>query len=294
MNSLKICLLFFVFVLNQFFLHASQTDTIYVLTDCKFLKDSSDERYFITPIVNIDTIIAEKNSLYDALPVPLKTYQDIEQSITFMPVILKLFLEPDLEIILNLEIDENGKIDNFRFIKQTNKNYESLIIDSLMKVQFKPATFGNKNIKLNIILPIKIRFIFNKYIPDILFFEKEITSLSREKLIAFKTFIAEKHIPDEVIWLRKAEKDIAEGKIHLLNVGMMEAPINTDEQIELTERYGFKYLYLGCVIPYGYQAYNDKMMEYLNKINGIGWFQEFWSEYVELVNKERDEMFRVK
>ena len=294
MNNSKICSLFFVFIFNQFCLQASQTDTIYVLTNCEFLKDSSDERYFITPIVKIDTIIAEKNSLYDALPIPLKTYQDIEQSITFMPVILKLFLESELEIILNLEIDENGEIDNFRFIKQTNKNFETLIIDSLVKVQFRPATYGNKNIKLNVIMPIKINFLFENYFQDTLRVEKELSYFNSNKLRAFNKFIAEKFIPNEIIWSRKAEKDIANQKIYLLRTGMIDAPINTEKQKELTENYGFNYIYLGCVIPDGYNGYNSTMMEYLNRLNGFGWYQKFWKEYIDLVNEEQNEMFKIK
>ena len=274
-----IILLSIIFLFNYSYAESEIKDSIYILKNCDFLKDSANERYYVTPIVKIDTITADKNSPYDTLPIPLKTYKDIEHSITFLPVILKLFLKPELEIIINIEIKKNGSIGKIRFLKQTYEHFEQLILDSLRNVLFKPAIYKNEKINLNIIMAIKIYFNITKYIPDTLLVEKDITSLSHEIFKAFNKFIAEKHISNETIWQRKAEQDIVQGKARLFMGGMV---IETEKQKKLAKNYGFEFIYTGCITLQGYEVYNNRIMEYLNKINGNGWYQKFWEEYVEL------------
>lgn len=286
--------LFIVFLFSHSFSQPVLKDSIYILKDCDFLRDSSIERYFITPEVKIGNIIPIGNSLIDELPVALKSVEEIEHSIYFDPFVLKLYTKPRYDIVLGFEIDANGNVENFSVIKGAHNQFNSSILDALENIQFRPAIYNGSKIKLKVSIDIKINFVFEKYFQDTLKVERKLDYFSSNNIRAFTKFIAERNIPDEVIWSRKAETDIEQNIIYLLRVGMIDAPINTEKQKELTKRYGFDYLYLGCVIPYGYQAYNNKMMEYLNKLNGVGWYQEFWEEYIELTNEEREEMYKVK
>lgn len=98
-----------------------------------------------------------------------------------------------------------------------------------------------------------------------------------------------KTLSGEEIWEQDAEKDISEGKIRLISIAGFEPFVDYKKQLELFHKYGFEATFMGCVRPQpGYEAYNKKMFEYLEKLNGKGWYSKFQKEYEELLRSERE------
>jgi hypothetical protein len=98
-----------------------------------------------------------------------------------------------------------------------------------------------------------------------------------------------KNLSSEEIWEQDAEKDISEGKIQLISIAGFEPFVDYKKQLELFHKYGFEATYMGCVRPQpGYEAYNKKMFEYLEKLNGKGWYSKFKEEYQELLKSETE------
>lgn len=73
-----------------------------------------------------------------------------------------------------------------------------------------------------------------------------------------------------------AEADIRKGDIHLISYGL-KYPIPNEDS--LTKVFGFYYDNRGCVVSDTElvleKVYNDKVIKYLEKRNGKGWYQRF-------------------
>lgn len=74
-----------------------------------------------------------------------------------------------------------------------------------------------------------------------------------------------------------AKRDIKNGKIQILETGLILPEPNTDWNKEqeaekkTEEQFGYKSVYLGCTVTHGIGIYNAVMEDYLNKINGKNW-----------------------
>jgi hypothetical protein len=74
-----------------------------------------------------------------------------------------------------------------------------------------------------------------------------------------------------------ANRDIKNGKIQLLETGLIspEPNIAWDKKQEaekkLEKQFGYKSVYLGCIVTHGIVIYNSVMEDYLDKVNGKNW-----------------------
>ena len=74
-----------------------------------------------------------------------------------------------------------------------------------------------------------------------------------------------------------ANRDIKNGKIQILETGLILPEPNVDwdkkQQAEklLEKQFGFKSVYLGCIVTHGIGIYNSVMEDYLEKVNGKNW-----------------------
>jgi len=81
-----------------------------------------------------------------------------------------------------------------------------------------------------------------------------------------------------------AKRDIKDGRIQLVTYGL---PVDNWVEIKnITKKYGFEYVTMGCIVNnMGHEKYNDVMIEYLNKTNGKGWRNRMDKEIAELNKK---------
>ena len=74
-----------------------------------------------------------------------------------------------------------------------------------------------------------------------------------------------------------AKGDIKNGKIQLLETGLIlpEPNIDWDKKQDVEKRlqkqFGYKSIYLGCIVTHGIGIYNSVMEDYLEKVNGKNW-----------------------
>ena len=74
-----------------------------------------------------------------------------------------------------------------------------------------------------------------------------------------------------------AKRDIKNGKIQLLETGLIlpEPNIDWDKKQDVEKRlekqFGYKSIYLGCIVTHGIGIYNSVMEAYLEKVNGKNW-----------------------
>ena len=74
-----------------------------------------------------------------------------------------------------------------------------------------------------------------------------------------------------------ANRDIKNGKIQILETGLIlpEPNVDWDKKQEaakkLEKQFGYKSLYLGCIVTHGIGIYNSVMEHYLEKVNGKNW-----------------------
>ena len=74
-----------------------------------------------------------------------------------------------------------------------------------------------------------------------------------------------------------ANRDIKNGKIQILETGLIlpEPNVDWDKQQEaekkLEKQFGYKSVYLGCIVTHGIGIYNSVMEDYLEKVNGKDW-----------------------
>jgi len=74
-----------------------------------------------------------------------------------------------------------------------------------------------------------------------------------------------------------ANRDIKDGKIQILETGLIlpEPNVDWDKKQEaekkLEKQFGYKSVYLGCIVTHGIGIYNSVMEDYLEKLNGKNW-----------------------
>jgi hypothetical protein len=71
-----------------------------------------------------------------------------------------------------------------------------------------------------------------------------------------------------------AKRDIKNGKVQILSGGLaLSVPTDREKEIEkeLEKQYGYKSVYLGCIVTHGMGIYNTVMDHYLEKRNGKNW-----------------------
>ncbi len=74
-----------------------------------------------------------------------------------------------------------------------------------------------------------------------------------------------------------AKRDIKNGKVQLLETGLIEPSPNVDwdkqQKIEkiIANHFGYKSVYLGCIVTHGIGIYNDVVEDYLDKVNRNNW-----------------------
>lgn len=74
-----------------------------------------------------------------------------------------------------------------------------------------------------------------------------------------------------------ANRDIKNGKIQILQAGLILPEPNADwdkkqeAERKLEKQFGYKSVYLGCVVTHGIGIYNSVMADYLKKVNGKDW-----------------------
>lgn len=74
-----------------------------------------------------------------------------------------------------------------------------------------------------------------------------------------------------------AKRDIKNGKVQFLETGLILSTVNEDldkqqkaEKI-IANQFGYKSIYLGCIVTHGIGIYNDVVEDYLDKVNGNNW-----------------------
>lgn len=81
-----------------------------------------------------------------------------------------------------------------------------------------------------------------------------------------------------------AKEDIKNGTVQIIEVSGLIIRYDKDQpdyftKESIAEKYGFKYINLGCIYPgNGFYHYNDVMYKYLEKMNGKGWQRKFEDE----------------
>ena len=74
-----------------------------------------------------------------------------------------------------------------------------------------------------------------------------------------------------------AKRDIKNGKIQILETGLILPEPNVDwvkkqeTKEKLEEQFGYKSVYIGCIVRHGIGIYNSVMEDYLEKVNGKNW-----------------------
>jgi hypothetical protein len=74
-----------------------------------------------------------------------------------------------------------------------------------------------------------------------------------------------------------ARRDIKNGKIQILETGLIlpTANVDRDKQQKAEEitasHFGYKPVYLGCIVTNGIENYNRIMESYLDELNGKDW-----------------------
>ena len=74
-----------------------------------------------------------------------------------------------------------------------------------------------------------------------------------------------------------ANRDIKNGKIQILETGLIlrEPNVDWDKKQEaekkLEKQFGYKSVYLGCIVTHGIGIYNSVMEDYLENVNGKNW-----------------------
>lgn len=74
-----------------------------------------------------------------------------------------------------------------------------------------------------------------------------------------------------------AKRDIKNGKVQLLETGLILPSPNVDwdkqqKAEKITANYfGYKLIYLGCIVTHGIDIYNNVVEDYLDKVNGNNW-----------------------
>ncbi|CAN5787905.1 hypothetical protein BH11BAC3_BH11BAC3_41260 [soil metagenome] len=74
-----------------------------------------------------------------------------------------------------------------------------------------------------------------------------------------------------------ANRDIKNGKIQILETGLIlpEPNVNWDKKQEaekkIEKQFGYKSVYLGCIVTHGIGIYNSVMESYLENVNGKNW-----------------------
>lgn len=74
-----------------------------------------------------------------------------------------------------------------------------------------------------------------------------------------------------------AKRDIKNNKIQILKTGLTLPEPNVDwnkkqdAENKIAERFGYKFISLGCSVTNGTDIYNDVMEDYLKKVNGKNW-----------------------
>ena len=118
--------------------------------------------------------------------------------------------------------------------------------------------FRKQNYKRRIVLTIPIAFIFFSC-ADIIMTATNYYGLNEE----YNYF--------------SANRDIKNGKIQILETGLMlpEPNVDWDKKQEaekkLEMQFGYKSVYLGCIVTNGIDIYNSVMENYLEKVNGKNW-----------------------
>lgn len=91
-----------------------------------------------------------------------------------------------------------------------------------------------------------------------------------------KTVISHYGLDEEYNYF-SAKRDIKNGKVLILETGLtLPTPnINWDKQQAAEEitanRFGYKTVYLGCIVTNGIGIYNSVVEDYLDKVNGKNW-----------------------
>lgn len=84
-----------------------------------------------------------------------------------------------------------------------------------------------------------------------------------------------------------AKNDISKGEIKILTFG--EPALNPDLELEICQKYGFRYENLGCVIypqkVNSADCYNKVVNEYLEKRNGKFWKEKLNKDLEKIIGK---------
>lgn len=120
--------------------------------------------------------------------------------------------------------------------------------------------FREKNYKNRILLTVPICFILFAFV------------------VISKTAIYYYGLTEEYNYFT-AKRDIRNGKIQLLDTGLILPDPNTnfdwnktqDAERKIEKLFGYKSIYLGCTVTNGISVYNSVMVDYLEKVNGNNW-----------------------
>ena len=92
-----------------------------------------------------------------------------------------------------------------------------------------------------------------------------------------------------------ANRDIKNGKIQILETGLILPEPNVDwgktqeAEKKLEKQFGYKSVYLGCVVTHGIGIYNSIMEDYLEKVNGENWRKKQQRMIDSLMNSKNPE-----
>ena len=92
-----------------------------------------------------------------------------------------------------------------------------------------------------------------------------------------------------------AKRDIKNGKIQILETGLILPEPNVDwvkkqeTEKKLEEQFGYKSVYLGCIVRHGIGIYNSVMEDYLEKVNGENWRKKQQRMIDSLMNSKNPE-----
>ena len=84
---------------------------------------------------------------------------------------------------------------------------------------------------------------------------------------------------------REAREDIANGRIRIRVIGLVIRTVPEDDENDLTDKFGFRNLYMGCVGTPCDFTYNQLMANYLDSLNGAGWQERLQAEFKSLNEK---------
>ena len=170
-----------------------------------------------------------------------------------------LVFENDEEVLLT---DSTGTI-YLKIISQDEPNGIEYAFITLENIKLTYFTRDTNAIIINDLLPGKypVKYKAAGY------------SEVRDTIIVFKNDLTKLIVTipsEEELYEKKADADIKNGNIELLQGGLVAFCTSLENVNHIASKYGFQYKLMGCSFRAG-KKYNEKMYRYLSELNGDNW-----------------------